>query len=301
MLNQFAVEIPTLPVDQCHFHLIRYRKGCWGILSYRRAAKKGRQAFLGTHGFSGNVFFKSTCIFISSLSSRTESMGDNYWRTNSHVYSGEKWKARTKSRSEMPVRTGGQRFSHLQWRRLFKELWCRPTTTADFGSPLWQVPYASNLCLLEDKVQDRGMYLFTIPCGSFAMDQRSGDGWFGAWFKIFIINTRYFNAEFWSTWCEDCFSAWTRSSIILTSKEESVWRNKSPRSRTVSFAADRLLTWSTITSGSLGAMILSRTTPTYSLSVYEMMIFRNSILTGTEFYCPWRKSRMMTSWKVCTN
>ena len=35
-------------------------------------------------------------------------------------------------------------------------------------------------------------------------------------------------------------------------KEESVWRNKRPRSRTVSFAADRLLTWSTITSGSLG-------------------------------------------------
>ena len=44
---------------------------------------------------------------------------------------------------------------------------------------------------------------------------------------------------------------WTESSIILTSKEESVWRNKRP-SRTVSFAADRLLSWSTITSGSLG-------------------------------------------------
>ena len=34
----------------------------------------------------------------------------------------------------------------------------------------------------------------------------------------------------------------TKSSIILTSKEESVWRNKRPRSRTVSFAAGRLLT-----------------------------------------------------------
>ena len=27
-LNQFAVEIPTLPVDQCHSHLIRYLKEC---------------------------------------------------------------------------------------------------------------------------------------------------------------------------------------------------------------------------------------------------------------------------------
>ena len=35
-----------------------------------------------------------------------------------------------------------------------------------------------------------------------------------------------------------------------------------------------------------GAMILSKTTPTYSLSFYEMTIFRNSIPSGTEFYCP---------------
>ena len=34
-----------------------------------------------------------------------------------------------------PVWTVSQRFSHLQWRRLFKEIWGRPTTTADFGSP----------------------------------------------------------------------------------------------------------------------------------------------------------------------
>ena len=37
-------------------------------------------------------------------------------------------------------------------------------------------------------------------------------------------------------------SALKKTSIILTSKEESVWRNKRPRSRTVSFVADRLLT-----------------------------------------------------------
>ena len=36
--------------------------------------------------------------------------------------------------------------------------------------------HTSNLCLLEDKVQDRGMYLFTISYGSDAMDQRSGVG-----------------------------------------------------------------------------------------------------------------------------
>ena len=60
---------------------------------------------------------------------------------------------------------------------------------------------------------------------------------------------------------------------------------KKPRKRTVSFAVDRLPTWSTITSGSLGGMFLSKTTPTNSLLFFEMTIFRNSILSGKEFYC----------------
>ena len=33
-----------------------------------------------------------------------------------------------------------------------------------------KVPYTSDVCLLEDKVQDRGMYLFAISYGSDAMD-----------------------------------------------------------------------------------------------------------------------------------
>ena len=32
------------------------------------------------------------------------------------------------------------------------------TNNEDFGSSFRQIPYTSNLCLLEDKVQDRGMY-----------------------------------------------------------------------------------------------------------------------------------------------
>ena len=167
--------------------------------------------------------------------------------------------------------------------------------------PLWQVPFTSNFCLLEDKIQDWGMYLFTISYGSYALDQRSGDRWSSGWIKIFVIYSWYFNAEFWSPRCEDCFSTEQKSSIILTSKEESVWRNKKPRSRTVSFSEDRLLAWSTNISRSLEATILSKTSPTYSLLFFEMTKFRNSILSVTEFNCPWRKSRMMTSWKDCTN
>ena len=37
-------------------------------------------------------------------------------------------------------------------------------------------PTPATFALLEDKIQDRGMYLFTISYGSDAMDQRSGVG-----------------------------------------------------------------------------------------------------------------------------
>ena len=97
-------------------------------------------------------------------------------RTRSIHLQWRKVKARTKSRSEMPVWTVSQRFSHLQWRRLCKELWDRPATTADFGSSFRQIPNTSHICLLEDKIEDRGMYLFTISYGSYAVDQRSGVG-----------------------------------------------------------------------------------------------------------------------------
>ena len=42
MLNQFAVDIPTLPVDQC-------------LLSSRRDATNGPPSIWDTHGISGNV------------------------------------------------------------------------------------------------------------------------------------------------------------------------------------------------------------------------------------------------------
>ena len=180
------MEILTLPISQCYSLHILNLKGCWGLHSYRRAAKKGRHE-IGIHIVYRETFLQIHMHLHQLLILKNWIHGGQPLR--SRVTCLQRRKTRTKSRSEMPVWTVSQRFSHLQWRRFFKELWGRPTTTADFGSPLWQVPYTSNLCLLEDKVQDRGMYLFTIPYGSNAMDQRSGDGWVSGWFKIFVIDT----------------------------------------------------------------------------------------------------------------
>ena len=207
MLSRCAVEIHTLPVNPGIFPKHPPFEGMLRPSFISQPTKWGAAKYLGYIWYVRKRFGTSTSFLFSSLSSRIKFyLEENFWRTNSHVYSGEKWKTRTRPRSEMPIWTVSQRFSHLQWRRLFQELWGRPTTIADFGSSFWQVPYTNNLCLLEDKVQNRGMYLFTISYGSDAMDQGSGVGWFSGWIEIFVIYSWYFNAEFWSTWCEDCFS-----------------------------------------------------------------------------------------------
>ena len=233
MLNQYAVHNPTLPVNQCFSHLFRYLKGCWDILAYRRAAKKGRQVS-GTRMVYRETFLQIQRRLLQHLIRKSQILGSLMYQNTHH---------------------------HMWW--------------------------------------VKAKHQFTTSYGSYAMDQRSGVGWFSEWSKIFVLFERNSNAKLWSTRCEDRFS--TESSITPRSKERSVWRNKKPKKRTVSFVEDRSLTWSTSTSGSLEPMILSRIVPTYSLLLFEMMIFRNSIQNWTEFSSRWQKFHLMTSWKDCTN
>ena len=161
MLNQFAAEIPTTQST----NVIPTSSNSWKNAKpfYKNAEPQRRAAKDLEHTWCiGKRFCESACIFISSLSSRIESMVCNNWGAAPFIHSGEKWKARTKSRSKMPVWTVSQRFRHLQWRRLFKESWSRPYRLQILDLHFDKIPFTSNVCLLEDKVQDRGMYLFTI-------------------------------------------------------------------------------------------------------------------------------------------
>ena len=203
MLNQCAVDIPRYQSTS----VIPTSSNTWrDVETFFHYAEPQRRAakHLGHTWYIGKRFCKSNSLFFSTLSARVESMEFQYIRTR--ITTCDEWESNTSSGSEMPVRTVSQKFSHLQWRRFFKELWGRPTTTADFRSSFKQIHHASNIRLLEDKIQDRGMYLFTISYRSDAMDQGSGVGGFSTWIKIFVIYSWYFNARFWSTRCEDCFS-----------------------------------------------------------------------------------------------
>ena len=91
----------------------------------------GAAKYLGYIRYIRKRFCTPTSFFVSSVSSRKKILPRG---TDPHVYCREKWKTKARLRSEMPVRTVSQKFSPLQWRRRFKELWGRPTTIADFGS-----------------------------------------------------------------------------------------------------------------------------------------------------------------------
>ena len=93
--------------------------------------REGPPSIWNTHGISGNVC-KSSCVFFSTLST-----GMNPWssRTEEPLHSSKVEESERQTQDQDPRCQSGQsaqRFSHLQWRRLFKELWGRQTTTADF-------------------------------------------------------------------------------------------------------------------------------------------------------------------------
>ena len=140
----------------------------------------------------------------------------------------------------MPVWTVSQRFGHPQWRRLFKELWGRPTTTADFGSSFRQIPHTSHICLLEDQIQDRGMYLFHNFLRKLSMKWRLLIHWMVKKSSSSVRGISMPNFE-----VLDAKIASALNRIIHNSsfqKKNQSGRNKGPRSRTAFSKVDRLLT-----------------------------------------------------------
>ena len=134
-------------------------------------------------------------------------------------------------------------------------------------------------------VQVRGMYLFTISYGSHSMDQRmelvesvdelrTSSSFRGISMpKVVVLDARIASAL---------------NRIIHNSnftRRISLEEQKSQKLD--SFLRGRQIAYLIYDhSGVIGTMILSRTTPTCSPLFFEMTIFRNSFLSGTESYCP---------------
>ena len=85
MLNQYAVDIHTLPVNQCLSNLIQFLVECEAVLLECRAAETGRQAF-GTRMVYRETFFADP---VASSTAGIESMEFRNIRTDSLINGGE--------------------------------------------------------------------------------------------------------------------------------------------------------------------------------------------------------------------
>ena len=242
----------------------------------RRAARH-----LGYTWYIGKRFCKSTCFLFSSLSSRIESMGTTI-EEPLHMSTAEKSERQEQSHDlrcqsgpsakDSVTFSGGdssKKYGADQQRLQISDLhFDKFPTPATFAC--WKIRFKTEVCTCSQFLTEAMQWIKEVELVDSVDELKSSSSVRG----ILMPNFEVLDARI--------ASALNKIIYILTSKQESVWRNKRPRSRTVSFAADRLPTSSTITSGSLEPPILSRIMPSYLLLLFEMTTFRNSILSGTE-------------------
>ena len=145
--------------------------------SYRSDKLRSRHIF-GIHPYIRKRFCTSTSFFISSVSSGIEFYLEENYRRNQFTCLQQRKVEDQKRDPDLKCQSGPSAKNSV--------IFSGGDSSKNYGADqqrlqisdlqFRQVPYASNLCLLEDKIQDRGMYLFTISYGSNAMDQGSGVG-----------------------------------------------------------------------------------------------------------------------------
>ena len=260
-------------------HLIRYLKGCWGLHSYRRAAKKGRQAF-GTHGISGNVFANPPACSSDPYPQELESLS-SLIEEPLHSSTAEKSESPEQnqdlrcqsgpSAKDSIIFSGGdfsKNYGADQQRRQISDLhFDKFRTPATFAC--WKVRFKTEVCTCSQFPQEAMQWIKEVELVDSVDELRSSSSTRGISMPNFeVLDARIASAL---------------NKIIHNShfkKEDQSGGTKKTRKRTVSFEVDRLPTWSTNNSGSLVPIVLSKTTPTCSLLFIEMTIFRNSIQSG---------------------
>ena len=176
MLIRYAVEILTLPINRDYSPKHPVFEGMLRP-SFVSRRKEGPPDIWDTPGISGNVFANSQA---SSTAPYPQELNPPWRKTIEeplHMSTAEKSERPERnqdlrcqsgpSAKDSVIFSGGD--SSKNYRADQQRLQISDLHFDKF-------PTASNLCLLEDKVQDRGMYLFTISYGSDAMDQGSGVG-----------------------------------------------------------------------------------------------------------------------------
>ena len=177
MLNQYAADhYLTFPVHRRHFLFLLIQEiaqpDVWEYAWY-----------------IGKRFCEFACLLSSTLLEHTQFMRwyscgkKSYARKYGDTRScSEYLRQRRNSYTEIPTKFVSQKFVLPDEGKKFQELRVRPTKTSKLGTSFWQIRHSTNVFVLENKIQDRSLFLLKFPYVSNAMDQRSGAGKFGGWF-----------------------------------------------------------------------------------------------------------------------
>ena len=114
--------------------------------------KNGPPSIWDTHGISGNVVANPTASSSAPYPQELNPWSSNISEhTSPHVMSENQTAVQDQRCQSGP--SARNTFNPGEG-RFFKKSWGRPTTTADLRSSFLQIPHASNVRLMEDKIQD---------------------------------------------------------------------------------------------------------------------------------------------------
>ena len=225
MLNQCAMDTPTLPINLCLSHLIQFLVECSAVLWECWVAEKGRQAFW-THMENRETFFQIQirplqhllcrnwiCVVLEYQNrftqQRRRTMRIKHQFKIRDASLDRQPKIQSSSVEETLQRFAKQTNNDCRFSDLHFDKFPTPATFA-----CWNVRFKNKVCTCH---------------GSFALDQRGGDGWFSGWFKFFVVCKRNSNAEFWSTRWEDCFNTEQKHPQFSLQKKGQSGGTKSPK------------------------------------------------------------------------
>ena len=237
MLNQYAVDNPTLPVNQCFSHLIQILVELPSRSLGMPSRNDGQPRIWDTHGISENVYANPTASSSAPFPQESNPMDQNTHHHMWWVEADHQFRIRDASPDRQPKIQSSPVSEDFQRIMGQTNIDCRVQILILTNSPRQQRSLVRRY-----KIQDWGMYLLTISYGSYAVDQRSGVDWFSGWSKIFVFFKRDSSSRLWGTRRENCFSTEQNHPEYPVQKEnQSGGTKSSKRGPFPSWMTDRLL------------------------------------------------------------
>ena len=282
MLNQYAMDIPTLPVKLCLCHFIQFLVECQAVLWECRAAKMNRQIF-GTRGISGKRFFANP----TASSSAPYPQELNPW--SSHLQFTHHQGGRMRIKHQIKIRDANlDRQPEIQSspvREIFQRIIeqtnndCRFQIFISTNSPhhqrlLVKTRFKTEVCTRSQFLTEAMQWIKEVEMVDSVDDLKSSSSIRG----ISMPNFEVFDARIASALNKIIHNSHFKRKISLE-EQEAQKQDRFLRGKQIAFLIYEYFRDTGVNDS------VENNADLFSLSVFEMTIFRNSTQSGTEFYC----------------